>query len=333
MATARDLLAFLNAESTALCADPAALDAEVGGPAPLGEAGAGQFSFCGPTAKDPAGALAATGATLVVVDAAILEEVKAQGGAGHVPVLVPSANARLDFIRLVERFCARPPAAGVHPSAIVDPTARVHPTASIGALCSVGEGCEVGEGTVLHAGVHLYHGVRVGARVIIHSGTVVGADGFGYERDASGALVKFPHVGGVVIEDEAEIGANTCIDRGTLGDTRIGRRARVDNLVHIAHNVQVGADAAVIALAMVGGSTTVAERAWVAPSAVLRDRIRIGAGAVVGLGAVVTRDVPDGATVLGNPARDLAETKALQGAFKRLLQETPAQPGRSAGEG
>lgn len=106
-----------------------------------------------------------------------------------------------------------------------------------------------------------------------------------------------------MIEDDVDIGANTCIDRGALGDTRIGRGARIDNLVHIAHNVQVGAHAAVIADAMIGGSAKIGAYAWIAPSACIRDRVSVGERAVVGLASLVTKDVPADVTVLGAPAR------------------------------
>jgi UDP-3-O-[3-hydroxymyristoyl] glucosamine N-acyltransferase len=184
----------------------------------------------------------------------------------------------------------------------------------------------LGEDSVLYAGVHLYAGVRIGRRVTIHAGTVIGADGFGYERALGGELTKFPHLGGVVIEDEVEIGANTCIDRGTLADTVVGRGARIDNLVHLAHNTRIGEHAAVIAHAMVGGSTQIGARAWIAPSACLRDRIAIGDDAVVGLGAVVTRAVPAGATVFGNPARPEAEQRQLLRAWQALLPND-SEPG------
>ncbi len=140
---------------------------------------------------------------------------------------------------------------------------------------------------------------------------MIGADGFGYERNEVGELEKFPHVGGVLIEDNVEIGANSCIDRGSLGDTRICQGARIDNLVHIAHNVYVGRHAVVIANAMVGGGTHIGDFAWVAPSACLRDRIKIGDKSLVGLASLVTKDVPNGETVLGCPARSLAKHKRL----------------------
>jgi UDP-3-O-[3-hydroxymyristoyl] glucosamine N-acyltransferase len=158
--------------------------------------------------------------------------------------------------------------------------------------------------------------------VIIHAGTVIGADGFGYERNEDGTFEKFPHLGGVVIEDDVEIGANACIDRGTLAPTRIREGAKIDNLVHIAHNVDVGRHAAVIAHAMIGGGTRIGDYGWVAPCACLRDGIVIGTRSTVGLGAVVTKSIGDDATVMGAPARGASEYKASLDAIKRLTAGT-----------
>jgi UDP-3-O-[3-hydroxymyristoyl] glucosamine N-acyltransferase len=220
-------------------------------------------------------------------------------------------NARLDFMRVIAHFFAKPRPIGIHPSAVIGRSSIIAPDAYIGPFCSIGENVEIGEGTVIFAGVHIYDGVRIGKKVTIHCGTVIGADGFGYERDEAGELEKFPQIGGVLIEDNVEIGANTCIDRGSLSDTRICEGARIDNLVHIAHNVYIGRHAVVIANAMIGGGTRVGDFAWIAPSACLRDRIIIGDKSFVGLASLVTKDVPNGEIVLGSPARSLAEQKRL----------------------
>jgi UDP-3-O-[3-hydroxymyristoyl] glucosamine N-acyltransferase len=143
----------------------------------------------------------------------------------------------------------------------------------------------------------------VGADCKIDPGTVIGGDGFGFERDERGHLVNFPHVGGVRIGDGVDIGANACIDRGTFGDTIIEDGARIDNLAHISHNVRIGAHAVVVTQTTICGSVEIGRGAWVSPNASVLNQCKVGAGAVVGMGAVVIADVPEGVVVAGNPAR------------------------------
>ncbi len=211
---------------------------------------------------------------------------------------------KLVFLRTVEGLFATKPEKGIHETACVHPEARIAPDAWIGPFTYVGK-ATIGSGTVIFGHCHIYDNVTIGRNVTIHAGTAIGSEGFGYERNEEGQLERFPHVGGVVIEDRVDIGSNTCIDRGTLGDTVIKEGAKIDNLVHIAHNIVVGRDAAVIANTMVGGSVEIGDRAWLAPSATIMDRITIGREAVVGLGAVVLKDVPDKAVMVGNPAGEL----------------------------
>jgi len=232
-------------------------------------------------------------------------------------IVVP--NPRLAFMRAVARFFPpERPRGGIHPTALIDDSATIDPGASIGAFCVVGPGCTVDADTILHPHVTLIADVRIGCRVTIASGTVIGADGFGYERNERGELEKFPHIGGVVIADDVEIGSNTSIDRGTLDATRIGARARIDNQVHIAHNVVVGEDAAIIAQAMIGGGVRIGDRAWIAPSATIMNQVAIGADAVVGLGAVVVKSVAEGVTVMGSPAQPDAEFRRTRAVLKQL---------------
>ncbi|SEH18286.1 UDP-3-O-[3-hydroxymyristoyl] glucosamine N-acyltransferase [Sphingopyxis sp. YR583] len=236
--------------------------------------------------------------------------------------LVEVTNPRLAFIRALQRFFppARP-GAGVHPSAVVETGARIDPSASVGAHCYIGPEVVIGAGSILYPNVAIYCPTRIGANVTIHGGVVIGAAGFGYERNQSGALESFPHIGGVIIEDDAEIGSNTCIDRAALTDTVIKRGAKIDNLCHIAHNVQIGEDAAVIALSMVAGSCKIGDRAWLAPGAMVLNKVDIGVDATVGFGALVVKPVGDGETVMGVPAVDQARFRATQNALKKLVAE------------
>ena len=133
--------------------------------------------------------------------------------------------------------------------------------------------------------------------VIGHSSTI-GSDGFGYENG-----LRFNHIGNVIIEEGVEIGSNTCIDRGTLGSTIIGKGVKIDNLVHIAHNVVIGEGSLIIACAMIAGSVTIGDNVWIGPSVSIAKGLYIGDNAVIGMGAVVLKDVPEGATMVGNPAK------------------------------
>jgi len=320
MITVDAIAQFLESCPLVLLAE-GARDQAIRRPAPITEAGPGHMSFCGSTAKDPEVLLGSTRASLLIVDQALAIDTERLASVG-VAAVIQSENARLEFMRVVRQFFAPPRPRGIAPSAVISESARIAEDAYVGPLCTIGDDVDVGAATVIHSGVQIYDRVRIGKNVTISAGCVIGADGFGYERNPDGELEKFPHVGSVVIEDDVEIGSNTCIDRGSLGDTRICQGARIDNLVHVAHNTVIGRHAAVIADAMIGGSTRIGDYAWVAPSASLRDRIVIGDRATIGVGAVVMRNVPDDGTVIGLPARALPEQKRVLAALKKLSKES-----------
>jgi UDP-3-O-[3-hydroxymyristoyl] glucosamine N-acyltransferase len=227
------------------------------------------------------------------------------------------ANPKVAFSRAVNALLVPRPAVGVHPSANVHREARIGRDVSIGAGAFVGQ-ATIGDGCILHPNCFVYDNVSLGRDVIVHAGAVVGAEGFGYERDESGNVFKFPHLGSVVIEDDVEIGGCTVIDRGSLQDTVVRRGAKIDNLVHVAHNVDIGEGAFVVAAAMLGGSVKVGRNVWVGPGAVVRDNLTIGDDAFIGIGALIVKDVPSGETHMGSPARPMEEYKALLAATKRL---------------
>lgn len=228
---------------------------------------------------------------------------------------------------------------GVHESAIVaesatlgeqvaiGPNAVVMDRASVGdrsrvlAGAYVGPDVSIGRDCVIHPNVTLEARCAVGDRVIIHAGSAVGGDGFGFAMSAEGAgHRKVPQIGVVVIEDDVEIGANVCIDRATVGSTRIGRGSKIDNLVQIGHNVVVGQDSIIVAQVGISGSTVVGSRVILAGQAGIVGHIEIGDGAVVGAQSGVTKSVPAGETVSGYPARRHGLSKVLAA----CLQELPA---------
>lgn len=286
--------------------------------AALADTGRQTLTFIGPKARPEAIAAASlVGATVICAE----NTASALSEHSDTTFLI-ALNPRLSLMRAAGAFFAPArPVAGVHGTAVVHADAEIDPSAHVGPGVVIGNGCKIGARSVIHSNVVIYDRVRIGADVVINAGTVIGADGFGYERNEAGALEKFPHLGGVVIEDGVEIGSNTSIDRGTLGDTILKRGARIDNQVHVAHNVVVGEDAAVIAQAMIGGSVKIGDRAWLAPAAVIMNKADVGSDAVVGLGAVVVKPVMDGQTVMGSPAVPDQEFRNLRSALKRLIDQ------------
>ena len=233
--------------------------------------------------------------------------------------LIVVENPRLYFIRVIQAYFVAPRPKGIDPSAIIHPSALVDPSSYIGPMAYVGPNTTIGRESVIHGRVYIYGNTKIGNHVIVHAGTVIGADGFGFERNEAGGFDKFPHSGGVEIGDNVEIGANTCIDRGTLSNTVIGSGTKVDNLVHVAHNVRIEEDCAVIAHAMIAGSVTIGRGSWVAPSSAIRESVKIGSDSLIGLGAVVVNDVKTGTTVMGAPARESHQYKAMLKAIKDLV--------------
>ena len=238
---------------------------------------------------------------------------------GDRPV-IRSDNPGLHFARAVALLVPEPrPAPGIHPSAHIDPTAEVHPTASIGAGVVIGPRSAVGPASLLHPRVVLYADVQVGPNCVLHSGVVlregsvlgeavilqpgviVGGNGFGYVFDESGGWERIPHVGRVVLEDGVEIGANTTVDRATLGETRIRRGSKLDNLVMVGHNCDIGERVVVAGQTGLSGSVSVGDRALLMGQVGVAGHITVGERAFLGARAGVHSNVRSGSRVWGNP--------------------------------
>ncbi len=219
-------------------------------------------------------------------------------------VLIVVKDPKFCILKIGNAFFVDPLPTGIHPTAILAEGCSIGSDVYIGPYCVIGK-CKIGDNTKIYPNVSIQDGVTIGKNVIIKAGAVLGYDGFGHERDEHNNLVKFPQLGNLIIEDFVEIGSNTCIDKGSLADTVIGYNTKINNLCHIAHNVVTGKNVTITAQVNISGSTLIGDDVWIAPNASLRGQQRIGKGAVIGTGAVVTKNVPDGETWVGNPAKKM----------------------------
>ena len=251
------------------------------------------------------------------------------------PGVVEADQPRLWFAKAAKLLALPHTPTGVHPTAVIGPQvelgegisigpgvvieevtrigkrSRIEAGAVIGPYVSVGEDCHI------HPRVTIYHGTTLGNRVVVHAGAVLGADGFGYVRDSStGAYTQFPQQGTLLIEDDVEIGANSTIDRGALKRTRIGRGTKIDNLVHVGHNCDIGEDVILVALTGISGSSTVGNGAVIAGQVGIGDHAHIGPGVILGgqagvlSGKTITNEalgVKPGTVLWGTPARPLTQ--------------------------
>jgi UDP-3-O-[3-hydroxymyristoyl] glucosamine N-acyltransferase len=252
--------------------------------------------------------------------------------------LLRHANPKMAFAKAAAILAPRTPiASGIHASAIVPSMAKIGADVNIGpyavvgedthvgdgtqigAHCVIGPGCWIGENCRIHPRVTLYAGARLGHRVEIHAGAVIGADGFGYAF-GEGHYWKFPQIGIVELGDDAEIGANTTIDRGSLDDTRIGEGVKLDNLVHIGHNCQIGAHTVIAAQTGFSGSCTVGKHVVIGGQAGFGERCKIEDQAIIGgqAGILGGKTIRSGETVWGTPARPLEKFKEQYAWFGRL---------------
>jgi UDP-3-O-[3-hydroxymyristoyl] glucosamine N-acyltransferase len=288
---------------------------EITGVAPLESAGPREIAFVG-NRKAAAGAhISSAGCLLVTADFP----------KGR--TLIRVADPRGACARVIELLYPPPVVkTGVHPSAVIAGDAEIpksvaigpHVTigagssigerSSIGAGCAIGAGVRIGADCILHANVTIYDGVIVGDRAVLHSGVVLGADGFGFVRQGD-HYEKFPQIGRVEIGDDVEIGANSCVDRAALGVTQIGDGAKLDNLVHIAHNCRIGRHVVIAAQTGLSGGVVVEDYAVIGGQVGIGDKARIESGAVLGSGCgiLTSKIVRKGQVVWGTPARPLKE--------------------------
>ncbi len=272
-----------------------------------------------------------TGASIVLVDRSFSPSRPVSA------TLVKVDDTAACLLRLLEMYnAARPRRSGISRLASVDAGARlgeecyvgdfavVEEGAGIGARCQIypqvyiGRNVEIGEGTTLYPGVKIYEGCRIGSRCIVHAGAVIGADGFGFAPNAEGGFDKIPQLGNVIIEDDVEIGANTCIDRAKTDSTIIRRGVKLDNLIQIGHNVQVGENTVSSAQTGIAGTSKVGRNCFLAGQVGIADHVTVGDRVKIGSKSGLDKDVPDDEVRMGYPALPGLRFHRVSAVYKNL---------------
>ncbi|HRK50104.1 MAG TPA: UDP-3-O-(3-hydroxymyristoyl)glucosamine N-acyltransferase [Pyrinomonadaceae bacterium] len=301
---------------------------EIRSAAGLDIAGPGDITFLANPKYTPQ--IAATKASAIFLNEGV------EAGRDDIAIL-RAKDAYLAYTRALRLFYPeRPVSPGVHPSAVIDPTAEVSPEAEIGANAVVGAGCKIekgvklfpnvtiydgvsiGEGSVLHSGVSVRENCEVGRRCIIHNNTTIGSDGFGYAKDEEKRWLKIPQVGRVVLEDDVEIGANTAIDCASVGETRIKRGAKIDNLVQIGHSCTVDEDALICSQTGLAGSSVIGKRVILAGQVGIAGHLKVGDDAVITAKSATSHDVEPGKVISGIPGFDNKDWLRSTAAYRRL---------------
>jgi UDP-3-O-[3-hydroxymyristoyl] glucosamine N-acyltransferase len=277
----------------------------------------------------------ASAASALILPSAAEKEFRNAARKGGKPVVL-AGNPRLAFAKVIEYLQpANLPEQGIHPTAVIEPDAYIGENVTIREFCyvghqahigdgavlyphaTVGDGAQIGDGTHIHYSVVVYPNVHIGKRVRIHANSVIGSDGFGYVFH-EGKHHKVPQVGTVLIEDDVEIGANVCVDRAMLGATRIGEGSKIDNLVQVAHNVQIGRDCIVCALVGLSGSVVIEDNVMIAGQVGVRDHIRVAKKTVVAAQAGVISNTEEGDYLIGSPAVPNREFMRMEAASRKL---------------
>ncbi len=302
-------------------------DIEISGAAGLDEATAGQITFLANPRYTPRVNSTQASAIYLAEEAPIGRDL---------PVL-RARDPYLAFTRALRLFHPEAQvASSIHESAVIDPSARVAENVSIGACAVIGPSCVIAEGVRIHPNVTIYENAsvgkdsiihsgavirertQIGERVVIHNNVVVGCDGFGYAKDEERHWLKIPQTGRVVIEDDVEIGAGTTIDRASVGESRIARGTKVDNLVQIGHSCTVGEDSLLCAQVGLAGSSHIGSRVILAGQAGVAGHLKIGDDVVLTAKSATSHDVPAGKVISGIPAFDNRDWLRSTAAFRRL---------------
>jgi UDP-3-O-[3-hydroxymyristoyl] glucosamine N-acyltransferase len=284
------------------------------------EADISSLTFIDKKRLDKKTMLEKTKAKVIVVDSfveALTENINGK-------CLIVVDNPKLEFSNVVNSYTKSTMEYIIHSTAVIHPNAKIHPKVYIGPNSYIGD-CTIDEHTCIYGNTYIYDNVKIGKNVIVHAGCIIGVEGFGFLENSDGSLVNFPHIGGVIIEDNVELQALTHVSRGALGNTIIGKGTKTDSCVHIAHNNVIGENNMICAHAMFSGSVKMGNGNFVGPSTAIKDVLSIGNNNIIGIASTLTKNVENNLIVAGNPAREINELKKLQKALQLLINNIEAK--------
>ena len=236
--------------------------------------------------------------------------------------IIYSPNPQLAMTYIIRNFFLKKRGLNsISKTAIIDQSVKLGKNNEIGEYVHIGENCIIGNNTTIHPNCVIYPNTVIGNNVVLSSGANIGQMGFGYIKDLDGSYINFPHIGKVIINDNVEIGANTCIDCGSLSITSVGENTKIDNLCHIAHNVQIGKGCLVAAKAVICGSTVIGDNVYIGPNASIVDGITVQNNAVIGMGAIVRKEVQEGSTIVPFESYEIKKYSKLVSFLRKIIRE------------
>ncbi|QLH05774.1 LpxD N-terminal domain-containing protein [Nitrosopumilus ureiphilus] len=277
---------------------------KIRGYAPISSAKKNEFSFCTYLGKKGLEEIKKSNASVILCHSSLKNNIKTKKS-----TLIFVENPRIWFIRCIKKFFQlNNELKGIHTTANVR-TKLIGKDVHIGAYCYIGSEVSIGNNTIIHSHVSISGKTCIGNNVTIKPFATIGYDGFGFEENEKGIWEEFPHIGSVVIEDNVRIGSHTCIDRAIMEETKIGNGTKIDNLVHIGHNAKIGKNCYIVAESVVGGSCIIEDNVFLSIGTRIRNQKTVGRNSLIGLGSVVTKDIPKNSVSFGLPAKVISSRK------------------------
>jgi UDP-3-O-[3-hydroxymyristoyl] glucosamine N-acyltransferase len=290
---------------------------KINGFSSIEEATEHDLSFCSSKGMEAISSISKSSAAFILCNSGMQGAISPRPSKG----LIFVDDARIAFIKIVNHVQKKEKVSAISEYAVISKSAKIGSDCQIGPFTFIGDNCVIEDNTIIYDRVSLIRNCKIGQNCIIWSGVTIGADGFGFERLNSGQLERFPHLKGVIIGNNVEICPNSAIARGSLSDTKIGDETKIDALVSIAHNVQIGRSCLLTEGTIVGGSVKIGDECWLGLNSTIKQKVKIGNNVLIAAGACVLHDVPDQDIVAGIPAKSIKEKVSSDRVFTMAGQK------------